>query len=76
MIIIIITKILKFLAGVALLLLAGLLLLFLQAVFALMSAPCTACVNLSVSLYQTLSFLAPALASLTGAILLGRNRES
>jgi hypothetical protein len=74
MIITIITKILKFLAGVALLLLAGLLLLFLQAVFTLMAAPCTACVNLSASLYQTLAVLAPALASLTGVFLLKKKK--
>ena len=54
----------KFLAGLAVLVLVGLLLLFLTVIFSLMGAPCTACVNLSHQLNQALLVLAPALASL------------
>lgn len=54
----------KFLAGLVVLVFAGLLILFLEVIFSLMSAPCTACLDLSARLYQTLAVLAPAIASL------------
>lgn len=60
----------KFLIGLGLFLIVSVFILILQVIFLALSAPCTACVNLSAWLSQTLTLLAPALASLTGGIFL------
>lgn len=68
-------KIPKFLIGLGLFLIIGVFILILQIIFLALSAPCTACVDLSAWLSQTLILLAPALASLTGGIFLKEKGE-
>jgi len=62
------TRISKFLIGFGLFLFCSAFILFLRLFFLALSAPCTACIDLSLWLNQTLGLLAPALASLTGGL--------
>lgn len=64
----------KALLGLGLFLLVGVFILILQILFLALSAPCTACFDLTAWLNQTLTLLAPALASLTSGIFLKKKR--
>jgi len=65
----------RFLVGFGLFLVVGVFALTLRTFFLAIGAPCSACVDLSVWLNQTLVLLAPALASLTGGVFLNKKEK-
>jgi len=65
----------RFLVGFCLFLVVGIFALTLRIFFLAISAPCSACIDLSAWLNQTLVILAPALAGLTGGVFLNKKEK-
>lgn len=65
----------RFFLGLGIFILVAVLVLFLRLLFLAFNAPCTSCLDLTTWLNQTLTLLAPALASLTSGIFLKKKEE-
>jgi len=66
----------RLLVGFGLFLVVGVFALILRTFFLAISAPCSACIDLSAWLNQTLVILAPGLASLTGGLFLQGQKKT